>query len=140
MENKYIELEKWKNLKDNGYITEEEFNIEKQRILSLKDININNKTNTKSTKIITLLIIIIVFIGIIAALVISMKLKDKIQYEKIDITTNDGTKLQINKTNLDRGICEIEKQKSVANTIGIMYYKDTIVYYLVPTFDSSKKK
>ena len=138
MESKYTELEKWKQLKDNGDITEEEFNVEKQRILNSKEENTNSKPKRKGIKVITLLIIFIVIIGVIAALIITANLRDKIQYERIEITTNEGVTLQINKTNLDKGIAEIEKQKSVSNTIGIVYSGSNIQYYLVSTFDSSQ--
>lgn len=140
MESKYTELEKWKQLKDNGDITEEEFNVEKQRILNSKEEDTNNKPKRKGIKVITLLIIFIVIIGVIAALIITANLKDKIQYEKIEITTNEGITLQVNKTNLDKGISEIEKQLSVANTIGIVYSGNNIQYYFIPTFDSSKSE
>lgn len=140
MESKYTELEKWKQLKDNGDITEEEFNVEKQRILNSKEENTNSKPKRKGIKVITLLIIFIVIIGVIAALIITANLRDKIQYERIEITTNEGVTLQVNKTNLDKGIAEIENKLSVADTIGIVYTGNTIAYYLVPTFDSSKSE
>lgn len=138
MDNKYTELEKWKKLKDSGDITEEEFNEEKQKILNSKETHQTNAPNKKSRKPIVILIIAIVVIGVIAAICISLKLKDNIQYERIAITTNEGVTLQVNKTNLDKGIAEIEKQKSVANTIGIVYNRNDIMYYLVATFDSSQ--
>lgn len=140
MESKYTELEKWKQLKDNGDITEEEYNAEKQRILNSKEVNANSKPKRKGIKVITLLIIIIVIIGVIAAIVITANLNDKIQYERIEITTNEGITLPVNKTNLDKGIAEIEKQLSVANTIGIVYSGNNIMFYLIPTFDSSKSE
>ena len=138
MESKYTELEKWKQLKDNGDITEEEYNAEKQRILNSKEVNANSKPKRKGIKVITLLIIIIVIIGVIAAIVITANLNDKIQYERIEITTNEGITLPVNKTNLDKGIAEIEKQLSVADTIGIVYSGNNIQYYLIPTFNSSQ--
>ena len=44
MDNKYEELEKWKELKANGAISEEEFEIEKYRILATKNIYKNEKS------------------------------------------------------------------------------------------------
>lgn len=138
MNSKYEKLEKWLELRNNGDITEEEFNVEKQKLLNSKETIQKNQSASKKSKTLTIILVAIVIVGIIAAIYITINLTDKIKYERIEITTNDGTILKVNKTNLNKGIAEIEKQHSVANTIGVMHCGNSIVSYIVPVFDSSK--
>lgn len=92
MGNKYEELEKLKNLKDNGVIAENEFEIEKQKILNSNNINktINRQINEKTLNILKIMIIVATIFSVI--LFISFLIYVNNNYYKIkDYTIKNDT-------------------------------------------------
>lgn len=69
MENKYNELERLNKLKESGTITEQEFEIEKTKILNN---NKSNSNNNKSLKIIVKVFCILSIIALITTIVIGI--------------------------------------------------------------------
>lgn len=70
MNNKYAEIIKWQEMKQNGVITEEEFEEEKQKILSSTDtVNKRSKKQKVNTNILFILTIIFLVITIIITIV-----------------------------------------------------------------------
>lgn len=60
---KFEELEKLQNLKSNGIITEEEFEIEKHKILNNTSDNTKVKTGNKKSAIISIVLGLIMMAG-----------------------------------------------------------------------------
>lgn len=60
---KFEELEKLQNLKSNGTITQEEFEIEKQKILNNTSDNTKVKTRNKKSAIISIVLGLIMMAG-----------------------------------------------------------------------------
>lgn len=139
MDSKYTELEKWKQLKDSGDITEQEFNKEKQRILNSTD-TISVKKNYKINYIMIIVIIINVILIIVNGLVRIGNIGEK-EYLISRGNYNEKTTLKINELVINKGIKQLEiNGLIISEDMYVVYEYQTAKQYIVFAYYNSAYK
>lgn len=119
MNNKYAEIIKWQEMKQNGVITEEEFEEEKQKILSSTDtVNKTNKEQRNGARILFILTIIFLVITIIITIVDINREDGDIMAElnyKTAVEMNNMYNSDMAKRELQEAKRELQKEKLINN-------------------------
>lgn len=119
MDSKYAEIIKWQEMKQNGVITEAEFEHEKQRILSGTDtVSKMNKKQKNGARILFILTIIFLVITIIITIVDINREDGDIMAElnyRTAVEMNNMYNSDMAKRELQEAKRELQKEKLINN-------------------------
>lgn len=139
MSSKYEELEKWKNLKDSGDITEEEYNAEKQRLLNTKP-NVVIKEKHK----ISYLMIFFIVVNIILLLTNLFLRIENIGEKEYIISKGDYKEkftFKINEMVISKGLNQLKREGFyVSEDMYLVYEYQTAKQYAVLAYYNSNNK
>lgn len=129
MDNKYAEIIKWQEMKQNGVITETEFEHEKQRILSDTDtVNKRNKKQKNRARILFILTMIFLAITVITIIIYIVHINNEdgdiraeLHYQSA-VELNNIYNSDMTKRNLYEAKRELQKEEFIDNIYKYSWY------------------